>query len=136
MGKGWKGLATRRPHNWSDTNLRACWRVGEWEGRGGEGGEMGKGERGRGKYSITFTRALPQFWSAAKSFCISACECQYLKVKQILHVAPISQAKCDDCCVRNVNVSQMKCRSQNLKVLQCHTECYSVTKSVTVSHRL
>ena len=91
----------------------------------GVGGEMGKGKRERGKYSITFTRALPQFWSAAKSFCISACECQYLKVKQILHVAQI-----------NVNVSQMKCRSQNLKVLQCHTECYSVTKSVTVSHRL
>ena len=39
----WERLGTRRPHNWSDTNLRAGQREGEkgegWNGKGVEGGE-------------------------------------------------------------------------------------------------
>ena len=38
----WERLGTRRPHNWSDTNLRAGQRVERGE-RGGEGVGMGRG---------------------------------------------------------------------------------------------
>ena len=63
----WERLGTRRPHNWSDTNLRAGQRVGSGRGGRGRGGWNGKGVHrgGRGKCSSTFPEAFPQFWIAA-----------------------------------------------------------------------